>query len=231
MSSVLLYHPLGLGDHIICNAIVREYAKTHTRVGLFCFAQNYTSVSFMYRDLSNVRVHAIRSQKEIFWFRYKHWLRGTRYDSFKTIGVMNAESGVIFERQFYQSAGVNFDKKWSGFHFERDTAREETLFAKLPTQAPYIFLHDDARFPADQSRIGTGKTVVRPAKDLTDNIFDYSLVLERADELHVIDSSFMFLIDCLPYKNPSQKLFIHRYIRENAPWNLPILQKNWQVLH
>jgi hypothetical protein len=66
---------------------------------------------------------------------------------------------------------------------------------------------------------------------LTDNLFDFCDVIEKAEEIHVIDSSFMFLIDCLPYEAPNQKLFVHRYARPNAAWNLPILKKPWVILN
>jgi hypothetical protein len=40
----------------------------------------------------------------------------------------------------------------------------------------------------------------------------------------------MYLTDLLDYKNPNQKLFIHRYARPNTPWNMPELRKNWNIL-
>ena len=233
MSSVLLYHPLGLGDHIACSGIVREYAKRYTQVGLFCFAVNRVSVEFLYRDLSNVHVEVIRSHRDAARLIWRNRLRlaPRHYDLLQPVGTISVEDGVQYERQFYQMAGVPFNALWESFYVERDSAREQALFDKLDPGAPYIFVHDDARFPADMTHIPTGMPVVRPAKDLTDNIFDYCAIIERAAELHVIDSSFMFLADCLPYHHAAQKLVIHRYTRPNVPWNLPILKKPWTILN
>jgi hypothetical protein len=70
---------------------------------------------------------------------------------------------------------------------------------------------------------------VRPLKALTNNVFDYCTLIERAEEIHVVDSAFMFLVDNLSYSNPRQKLFVHRYARQNPPWNMPVLKKPWTI--
>ena len=52
MSELLIYHHLGLGDHIICNGLIREYAKRFDTVKLFCKPQNVQTVLHMYDDLN-----------------------------------------------------------------------------------------------------------------------------------------------------------------------------------
>ena len=49
-----LYHHLGLGDHIICNSLVRHYCKLYDKIYLFVKSHNYESVKFMYHDLNNI---------------------------------------------------------------------------------------------------------------------------------------------------------------------------------
>lgn len=228
---MLLYHPLGLGDHIVCNGIVREYATHYEKLGLFCFQQYKASVAHMYTDLPNVHIEAIRSQREIPWFRLTHFLQGVRYDMQKTIGVIDPESGVQYQHQIYRSAGVPIEKLWDNFLIPRNTEQENRLFTALvPNAEPYQFIHDDSRFPMDTHRLSATLTPIRPRKELTDNIGDYCALIEKASEVHVIDSSFMFLVDCLPYHNPNQKLFVHRYTRPNTAWTLPILKKQWTIL-
>ncbi len=154
----------------------------------------------------------------------------THYDKILPIGSFDVESGIKYERQFYNSAGLSLETLWGSFFVERDTAREQALSKKIQATGPYIFLHDDERFPIDRTKIHSTLSILEPKLELTDNIFDYCDVLERAEEIHVMDSSFMFLVDCLSYTNPQQRLFVHRYARENMEWNLPILKKNWQII-
>lgn len=231
MSSVLVYHPLGLGDHFACASIVREYAKQYDRVGLFCSPVNYPSVAFLYRDLPNVSIELMRSHKDAtrFILLNKLYLAPRQYDRVQTVGTFSVEDGVQYERQFYQMAHVPFEKLWDSFYIDRDNIKEEALFNRLYPGKPYYFIHDDNRFPIDPARL-PNLPAVRPAKELAETVFEYGTLIEQATEIHVVDSSFMFLIDCMQYDNPSQKLFVHRYTRPNMPWNLPILKKPWVIL-
>jgi hypothetical protein len=109
----------------------------------------------------------------------------------------------------------------------RDRTREEGLFRRIGPAGAYAFLHDDARFHIDRGRI-TARTIVTPDVGLTGNVFDYCLLIEKAAEIHVIDSAFMHLIDLLP--DFGQKLFFHRCARPTKTWQLPSLKKNWMIL-
>jgi hypothetical protein len=233
VSSILLDHHNKLGDNIIMNGLVREYAKTYDTVGIFCIPRYHTSVSFMYRDLTNLKIVMSKNQrdKDNYRLRYRFlpWTR--RFDEIKVL-YNDPEAGIPAERQFYGLAGVPHTKKWGSFYVERDLAREKSLFDKIVPSEPYIFIHDDNIYGGlmDDSRINPALPHVSVEKNLTDNIFDYCSVIERAAEIHVVDSVFMFLVDCLPYENSAQKLFVHRYARSNPPWRLPILKKNWTIL-
>ena len=232
MSSILIYHPLGLGDHIVCNGLVREQCKRFGQVGLFCFPNSEPSVSFMYRDLNNFSLHVIRSHKdaERFSLRNRFMWRDTHYDSILHVGSFDVESGIRYERQMYKMAELPLEAMWNSFYVKRDTGREHALSQKMHAKERYVFLHDDARYPINPKKISSTLPILRPDTSLTDNIFDYCDVLEQAEEIHVMDSSFMFLVDCLPYTNPHQRLFVHRYARENMEWNLPILKKDWEII-
>lgn len=235
MSSIILYHHLDLGDAIICNGLVREYAKKYDRVAVFTKPNNLVSVTFMYRDLPNVEIIPGDADFAKMFISLNFLRLGKfHYDKAKIIGYpyIDQNSGETFEQQFYRAAGVDFEKKWGSFYFERDRAGEQVLFDKATPKGDYIFVHDDAprNFPIDPEKLPKNYPVVFPKKEFTSNVFDYCMLLEKAKEIHVIDSSFMFLVDNLTYENPGQKLVVHRYSRPNFVWSLPILRKNWEIL-
>ena len=212
---------------------MREYCKKYDRVGIFCIPRYFASVSFMYRDLENLKIEKSNNHRDKQFFRFynKFKLGSARYDEIKIL-YDDTELGIPAERQFYALANVPHEKKWSSFYVQRDQTREQDFFARVTSKEPYIFIHDDAIYGSRMSpqRLPAHLLAVRAEKSLTDNIFDYCTVMERAEEIHVVDSVFMFLVDCLPYQNPKQKLFVHRYARSNPPWRLPILKKNWTIL-
>ena len=222
----------GLGDEIVCNGLVREYCKAYGTVGILCLERNYPSVSFMYRDLTNLRIHVIRSHAQGNRFRLLNPFRFGKncYDDVRLIGNYDAESGIRNERQVYAKFGIPIEKKWESFFVKRDKEREDALFKKAPLPHSYIFIHDYASYLIDPARISSPLPVFRPDKKYTDNVFDYCGIIECADEVHVIDSSFMNLIECLSYTNPAQRLYLHRYARNTEGCNTPVLKKPWTVL-
>lgn len=232
MSSIFFDDHNGLGDEILCNGLVRELCKEHDRVGIFCLKRSYPTVSFMYRDLKNLRIHVPDSHREIAWFPLFNFFRfgNDHYDIVRITGEIDLECSIRFDRQYYQLAGVTFEKKWDSFYVERDMKREENLLKKIGISEPYQFVHDDSRFPLDRSRISPALPVLEPTKGLSDNVFDFCTAIERATEIHVVDSSFINLIDLLPYKNDAQQLYKHQYARTNPAWHSPLLKKAWTIL-
>ena len=233
MSSVLLDFNNKLGDNVICNGLIREYSKRYDRVGIFCIPRYNTAVSFMLRDLPNVDLIMTKNHRRKQYYKLLHALHCTRRHYGRVVELYNdTETGIKAERQFYAYAGVPHEKKWSSFYVERDLQREQSFFNRVVPAQPYIFMHDDSIYGSsiDPMKIPAALPVGRADPKLTDNIFDYCGVIEKAAQIHVVDSVFMFLVDCLPYANPGQKLFVHRYARANPPWNLPVLKKNWTIL-
>jgi hypothetical protein len=216
------------------HGIVREYAKKYSRVAIFSLPHNYLSVSFMFRDLPNVLViKGDNAFAEKMIANNATAPASEKYDEVKIIGfdLLNRTSGVPLEKQFYTLAGLDISKKWENFHVDRDYAKEKEFYEKFAPKEPYVFLHEDTprSFLINRKKINPAYKIFVPDASIAQNFFDYGMIIEKAAEIHVIDSSFMFLIDCLEYSNPTQKLFVHRYSRENPKWKLPILKKNWHI--
>ena len=231
---MLLLHHFGLGDHFMCHGIVREYCKKYEKVALFSLPHNYASVSFMFRDLTNLTI--IKGDEAFardFICRNETVFGADKYDEVKILGFEYLRrSGTPLEQQFYDLAGVDLSKKWESFYVERDYAREQALFEKIAPRSDYAFLHEDTTrdFTINRKRIPKQLDVYESDPILTDNAFDYCTLIEKAKEIHVIDSSFMFLIDCLAYDAPDQNLVAHSYARPNPQWKLPILNKPWRII-
>ena len=61
--TVYLYHHLGLGDHIICNGLVRNYANKFN-IKLFTKSHNAGSVKFMYKDVPTIDIISVQNDQE-----------------------------------------------------------------------------------------------------------------------------------------------------------------------
>jgi len=132
-----------------------------------------------------------------------------------------------FDKAFYKQFNVDFDNRWTNFKVVRDKEREEKLFRSLNITSDYIFVHEDKARGMEINRgIDTGLRIIRP-EGLSDNLFDYLTLMERAKEIHVIESSFIFLIDSFDFWVP---VFAHRYARNYPANNKPTLKLNWNIL-
>lgn len=220
--AAFFHHHLGLGDHILCNALVRHFADSHGTLGLFVRRRYLESVRFMYRDAPAIRLFAVRDDREVGAF-----LRDWPQASCIRLGFEALDlSSSSFAEDFYRQAGLDYTNRWHGT-VRRDPGREEFLFRSLiGDSGPYLFVHDDPGrgYVIDPARLPAGVPVVRPRPGLTNNIFDYGLVLERAQEIHCMDSSFRHVVDTLGLTGP--RLFLHLYAKGvDVPSRLP-----WTVL-
>lgn len=207
----VLYHHLGLGDHLICNGLVRSLWRPGCSFGLVVKCRNEAAVQFMFRDLpglqplpvaddAQARVlieTAARAGAEVIRLGFEQ-LAGTT---------------LSFGEAFYRAAGLDYAVRFSGFKVERDFRREDETFERLAGGlGDYIFVHDDCErgFRIDEARIGSPLPRVRPVPG-GDNIFDYGRLLERAQEIHCIDSAFRNLVDSMAVD--ATRLVLHGYAR------------------
>ena len=213
-----IYHHLGLGDHIICNGLVRKFASEHDNITLFCKKHNKESVEFMYRDLNNINIISLLGDSEVI-----NYLQYKNLSDIITVGFndMYLSNSPSFDVSFYSQFGVDFESRWSNFKVNRDKDRENKIFQhfNLTDNSKYIFIHDDDRFQVDMNKINTDVKIIRPIRELTDNIFDYLKVIENANEVHTIESSFLFIIDSIGL---NKETYAHRYSRSLGYMETPV---------
>jgi len=219
---IYIYHHLGLGDHFLLNGLVREYKDS---IGLFCKQHNYESVSFMYSDLPNLKV-IISTDYEAYNFLI------TNNDTQIKLGYCGNgfyNDGIhSFDELFYIQAGIDIKKKWD-FYVLRDLEREKNLFNKVKLPKRYAFIHEDLSrgYVINKSLITI--PYFCPDRQLTDNIFDYLSIIENAEEIHCIDSSFLCLIDSMGIIKNN---YFHRYSRpETQSRFLSVkIKEEWKII-
>lgn len=197
---ILIYQHLGLGDHIICNGLVRNIIKNDKTYKMFVFNKYYESVSFMFSDVENLSFIPINSDGEVGNFINEH----KNLELIKigtTIEFFTGPFDTQFDEMFYNQHNIPFNKRWDDFKVIRDEKREYNLFKKyFINENEYIFIHDDIErnfhLREENIDISTYK-VVRPNISFSNNIFDYCYLMENAKECHFIDSSFKVLFDSI----------------------------------
>jgi hypothetical protein len=140
------------------------------------------------------------------------------------------EPNKRFDSVFYEMAKLPLESKWNEFCIKRDRNREEEVVDLLGLRnKEFIFVHDDAsRNLSITKNLPKDIKIVRPDR-MDISIFDYLGVIERAREVHCIDSSFMNLIDCIQLR--TQALFFHKYVKIHlvGEGGTPTLKLPWEI--
>jgi hypothetical protein len=208
-----IYHHLGLGDHIICNGLIRSLLKKNENYTMFVKPHNLPSVSFMYKDLKNLKF--IEGDDT---FVHDFFKKFNIKDQDKIIiGFMSHPSAKEFDDSFYLQKNIPFKYRWSKFQCERDTYREKKLFNTFNVEEKkYVFIHDDKKrnFEIDEKYIiNKNLPIIRPNIELTNCIFDYCYLMENSIESHFIDSCFRLIFDSFSKRNDD--IFFHINLKNN----------------
>lgn len=189
---ITLLHNLGLGDHFICNGLVRETLRTRCEpIRLYCKNRNLPTVQFMYRDEPRIQVCPVEDDAEA-----------------ESQGVsMDVRAfGPGFDRHFYARAGVGFCERWTSFKVVRDLEAEADLRRRvlggLKDGRPYVVCSthtSEGEMPLKWVPNNRNLIYVEP---LTPCLFDWVGICEEAEAIHCVDSAFLNLVQSLPTMPP-----------------------------
>lgn len=199
---VLVVGHLGLGDQLICNGLVRCLATKRPLVLVACKRVSAVSVGFMYRNTCNIQLLVVENDADIspaFGADPAVWSCFLRSGfDILALGLHRGSlpSGTIFADVFYDQAGVSRAARYSAFKVDRDAGLEALRCRR--SSDPYVFMHDDVD-RGFRLTVDSPLPVEHPGKpDGTpgsDNIFAFLGIMERAQELRLMDSCFAHLAD------------------------------------
>lgn len=216
--------PLGLGDSIIVNGLVRCLCKEFDKVYFPCWTHNLPSVKFMFSDEPKIQVQEVTTPNDIFIMQVQHETNGVKVLKLGTYHGTPPLGRESFDETFYRQAGVDFSERWNSFKSPFLGSHLELSDPKKPIA--FIADSKERGFEIEDQRIDISLMKFRPWNSFT--VFEFAPILEAADEVHAIDSAFMHLIESIPVKG---KLFYHQYARQPVlPYNQVKKRKHWTTL-
>jgi hypothetical protein len=235
MNSIYIYHHLGMGDHILCNAIIRTYTEQYDKVYNFAKPRFANNVMYMYRDLSNVKIIPAEMVNVQTFMNFSpnnnYLILGHTAEYFEKFN-----NGIYkhFDEGFYIMANIPYSYKYDKFYLQRDLDSEKNTYYNilgLKDNEEYVFIHEDP----DRNRLVKKEYINNKLKTIRSsdykniNIFDFIYTIENAKEVHVMNSSFSCLIDTMQLK--VNKLFLHEYMRNDMGINPNHqLKLDWKII-
>ena len=226
MSSAIIHHHLGLGDHIDCNGMVRYILDVGEYEEINIIAKDpYTyMISHMYRDDS--RIHVIKIDGDNEYTEVEKYRNSNPKKEFIRIGheyyaPVPGENKNCWE-YFYEQLNIPHETKDDYFRVDVDEKEEQRVFEKLnPNDEDYIFVHDEPSTGKMDLEIKSNLKIIR--NDISENIFHFTKILREAKEIHLVESSFKSMVEHFP---TTGKLYFH----EKKEHPLGKHFKEWEIL-
>lgn len=212
---MIIHHHLGLGDHFICNGLVNYFSKSK-KIDLICKKHNEPTVKTLYQDNSNVKVIPIPSQNEL--LESYNYSISTNQEILR-IGFDKCNPSN-WDKSFYTQVGLDFIERYRLFKFPKTLPSQINIENKS-----FIFVHNECSEGRYSLNIESNLDRFVVEKNQTNNLFSYTNLLQRATEIHCINSSIFHLIDSMP--NVTDKLYYHN--TRNHPCNFQISSK-WNII-
>ena len=225
--SIVIYHHLGLGDHIICAGLVNFISKDFTSIYLPVFERNYENVKYLFSNNKKIilfKVSNSNEKNEILSFAKNKNLKILK------IGFENIKN-QSFNLAFYNQLKFDYKISFDYFKIPVDSKRENELmnhlskFYNVDTSKSFNLIHStSSRATHPLRRKKTNNEIfVEKESDLFKNIFLYKKLILKATEIHCMNSSFIHIVERVP---TNAKLFYHE-IREPSSLSLT---KDWNVV-
>lgn len=216
-----VYHHLGLGDHIICNGMVRHFCSLHNFIYLFCYTHYASNLEFMFRDVANIKLLPFDTENEI-----KNFIDNNKTvkNNLIRVGFENLlslpDNVITFDQGFYYLANLDFNLRYTKFYVVRDGYAEQKTYDYLnPQDEKFILIIDDPlrNFIIDRNKINTNFKIIE--NNVKFKLFDYFKLLENAEEIHCMQTGFMDLICSIVLTKP--KIYRHKYVRNYSDFLHP----------
>ena len=218
---MILVNHMGLGDHISLNGMVRLLSEKNQddNINIVVLQNHKDTIEYMYRDLKNIKIiyidnveiKHIQSQIINNIVKSEKLYPLSSYNPYYPIpswaALMHAKIPTVTNWAIapYIQMGINPYYMHTKFHVERDEELEDEIFKKYaPKDKDYIFIHDKK----NKIKPETDLEIVRPSDDVT-NIFAFLKLIDKAKEIHCVNSSFAWLIELT--KIGGKKIMYTRY--------------------
>jgi len=225
----------GLGDSFVSSGMAHHYADRSLELHIPCWEHFYETIACLYKDFDNIKVIPFKSDNNIIDNENKY-VADTRLSRIMRTPLIfskikNYSLIAMWDLQVYAHYELPYHLRYTNFRLPSHIDGSNELFQQLTNNEPYILVHRQTgdhphglpiNVPAFRQAQGLSDIkLIEVVPEITNNMMQYVKLIQNAEEIHCVPSSFHCLVDSVP---TSAKLFFHD-IREktamavNSAWN------------
>jgi hypothetical protein len=225
--------PVGLGDTFVQSGIVNHFADRSHELHVPAQPKFYKTVKTLYKDHPNIKVIALEpDENQIIQYAQANGLSRILPIPLSQTSIKNFQIIPMWDIQTYANFELSFGLRYSNFRLPNYIEGSDKLYDILSNNQPYILIHrytgdnpDGIPINIQAFRQNAGLKedvrIIEIKEGITDDMMQYVKLIQEAEEIHCVPSSFHCLVDSI---QTNAKLYFHD-IREktsmavNTPWN------------
>jgi hypothetical protein len=210
VTGVVVHHHLGLGDHFVCNGLVNHLAEEHDVVYLPCKRANHPTVACLYSEQPKVEVFPVdHEHADVASFARRMHAPVLR------VGFERCARDR-FDLSFYEQLQIPFAYRYAKFRLPERIPHEDEVYDALADAGGYSLVHREASLGRYRLRIDSRLPIVEIRNRTTPpafrNLLSYRTLIQRAVEIHCINSSVVHLANSIDVRG---RLFYHDVRKRN----------------
>lgn len=124
----------------------------------------------------------------------------------------------------YEPLGIPFEERWNSCPI-REAAKQ---VKQILWPEGFAFVHEDSKRGMEILSFPKEVLIKKVEPEMDISILAYVEAIENAPQVHVIDSCFFHLVECL---EPKGELYLHRYAKEYTPgWDDGLRKHDWIIV-
>ena len=212
----------GLGDQIVASGLANWMSQHVRRLYVTCRQSNWPTINWLYKNVHNVVPVGFPPGSN--WSDLELLSKNLGAQLCRSIQLYHLRTGEPWFRSAYTQYHLDYNTRFAMWPNPDPGPSAVKLLERLVAQDHYMVVHNNSTEKASydidllQGRAGQDiahMQVIEIKPGITNNLFDWMLILQNAKEIHLVESSLFHMCQQISSTLKGQVYFHH--IRDFSP--------------
>lgn len=225
---------MDLGDHFVHAGIINYFADRCNELHVPVKHHNYETAYTLFHEHPSIKVVALHPHEEDSYVESHKMSRICNGWNMIFADIAGHQTALLWDEQVYTYYEVPFSFRYNNFRLPKNINGSDELYDRLYKGKPYVLLHRKTGhmpkgIPIDVETFRKNEglpqdvNIIEIDPSITRNLLHYVKLIQNAQEIHCVNSSFFCLVDSI-HTSTNAKLYFHdvrasSIIRVNSDYN------------